>query len=102
MQPRSLDEARRLLPHIGFAVYAYEPGGAVVLELHNHGEVAVSFTAPTEREAWEQVFPGLLFDPAPLPADEPELCPDVERYNRGECCGGGCSALPEPATDFFD
>jgi len=56
MQPRNLDEARRLHPSLGFALYAYTPGGAVTLEVHDGGEV-FSWTAVTEARAWEVAFP---------------------------------------------
>ncbi|MGX5775452.1 hypothetical protein [Methylorubrum zatmanii] len=66
MQPRSLDEARRLYPTLGFALYAYTPGGAVTLEVHDAGQV-FAWTAETEARAWEVAFP---IDEPPPEIDE--------------------------------
>jgi hypothetical protein len=70
MQPRSLDELRRLLPGVGVSIYAMEPGGPVTLELLEEGDPgeapqAIVWTAPTEREAWEKAFPPTPAEPVP-------------------------------------
>lgn len=68
MTPRSLDEARRLMPHVGVTIYAQTPGGPVTLELLEEGLLgdppqAIVWEAPTEREAWEKAFPPLGVEP---------------------------------------
>lgn len=66
MQPRSLDEARRLRPDLGFSVYAIEPCGAVTLEVLD-AEKSYTFTGASEAEAWAVAFPA--DEPAPHPSD---------------------------------
>lgn len=66
--PRSLDEARRLLPNVGVTIYAMTPGGPVTLELLEEGLLgeppqAITWEAPTEREAWEKAFPPAQAEP---------------------------------------
>jgi hypothetical protein len=67
--PRSLDEARRLLPGVGVTIYAQTPGGPVTLELLEAGDSpdeppqAIVWEAPTEREAWEKAFPPTAAEP---------------------------------------
>lgn len=53
----SLDEARRLNPDLGFALYAYEPGGAVTLEIHDPAGEVFTFTANSEEAAFAVAFP---------------------------------------------
>jgi hypothetical protein len=53
---KSLDELRRAFPGLGFAIYAYESGGPVILEIHSGDEV-YTFTAWTEAEAIALAFP---------------------------------------------
>lgn len=65
MQPRSLDEARRLRPDLGFSVYAIEPRGAVTLEVLD-AEKSFTFTGATEAEVWAVAFP----------VDEPPFVPE--------------------------
>lgn len=62
--PASLDELRHHFPGLGFAVYAYEPGGAVTLEIHD-GEDVYSFPAATEAEAVALAFPMAPADDEP-------------------------------------
>ena len=51
-----LDELRAALPHLGFALYALEPGEPVTFEIHDGDEV-YSFRGATEREAIAKAFP---------------------------------------------
>lgn len=60
-----LDAVRAAYPHLGFAVYAYDPGGPVTLEIHDGGTV-FTFRAATEAEAVALAFPAAL---EPAPAD---------------------------------
>lgn len=60
---RTLDDLRAARPDLGFALYAYEPGGVVTLEVHMGGDV-FSFTAESEAAVVQAAFP-----PAP-PAPE--------------------------------
>lgn len=57
MQPRSLDEARRLFPTLGFALYAYAPGLPVTLEVHDADGAVFTWKADTEAAAFAQAFP---------------------------------------------
>lgn len=52
----TLDDLRAARPSLGFALYAYTPGGDVTLEIHDGGEV-FTFAAPTEGEAIASAFP---------------------------------------------
>lgn len=54
----SLDDVRAAYPHLGLAVYAYEPGGPVTLEIHAAGQV-FAFEAATEAEAVVTALPEL-------------------------------------------
>lgn len=49
------DLAREKHNHLGFAVYAYTPGGAVTLELHV-GDILYKFEAQTLGECLKQAF----------------------------------------------
>lgn len=53
----TLDDARARFPGFGFALYAYEPGGSVTLEIHTGEGEPFVFTAATEAEALELAFP---------------------------------------------
>lgn len=63
----TLDQARAAYPHLGMAVYAFEPGGPVTLEVHAPNEETWAFEAATEAAAIALAFPAE--DP---PAAEPE------------------------------
>lgn len=52
----TFDEIREAYPKFGFAVYAYEPGGPVLLEIHTPSDV-FPFKAPTLDGAIERAFP---------------------------------------------
>lgn len=62
-----LDDLRALHPHLGFALYAYEPGGPVTLEIHDGGHV-FQFRAPTEAAVLATAFP---------PEPEPDASADL-------------------------
>lgn len=68
MQPRSLDEARRLFPALGFALYAYAPGLPVTLEVHDDTGTVFTWKADTEAAAFAQAFPE-ADAPAPAASD---------------------------------
>lgn len=50
-----LDKLRAEHPHLGFAVYAIEPGGVVTLEVFDGGAI-FTFRAESEAEALAMVF----------------------------------------------
>ena len=52
----TLDDLRAAHPALGFAVYAYEPGGQVTLEIHA-AEGVFTFRAATEEAAIAAAFP---------------------------------------------
>lgn len=65
----SLDELRQRFPHLGFAIYALEPGRAVTLEVHDRDEV-YTFVGRTAAEAIFAAFPTEPEQPAlPKPAN---------------------------------
>lgn len=66
----SLDDARAAFPHLGLAVYAYDPNGPVTVEVHANGE-AWSFEAPTFAAAMARAFPSLVKPAEPPPAPAP-------------------------------
>ncbi len=61
-----IDQYRALYPHIGLAVYAYEPGGPVTVEVLTQDGSQFTRQAPTAQEALEA-----LFGPLPAPIQEP-------------------------------
>jgi hypothetical protein len=61
----TLDELRALLPALGFALYAYTPGGPVTLEVHA-AEGVFTFTGPTEAAVIDAAFP----QPEEIPDDD--------------------------------
>ena len=61
----TLDDARAALPHLGFAVYAMEPGGPVTLEIHAPDGTIFTFSAATEAEALALAFPEMATPPEP-------------------------------------
>lgn len=63
----SLDDIRAARPDLGLALYAFEPGGVVTLEIHHAGEV-YTFKGETEAEAILAAFP-----PEPQAAAEPAI-----------------------------
>lgn len=52
----NLDAARARFPGFSFAVYAFDPGGPVTLEILT-GDETFQFHAATEAEAWAAAFP---------------------------------------------
>ena len=74
MSISSLDAARRLNPDLGFALYAYEPGGAVTLEIHDPAGEVFTFTAETEEAAFAVAFPA---DPVVGNDDRPDAVTDI-------------------------
>lgn len=52
----TLDHLRAAMPHLGFALYAYDPEGPVTLEIHSSDGV-FAVTAETEAAAVALVLP---------------------------------------------
>jgi hypothetical protein len=68
----TLDDLRAAAPDLGFALYAYDPGGPVTLEIHA-AEGVFTFTGPTEAAAVEAAFPRTEEpDDVPAPLIHPE------------------------------
>lgn len=72
----TFDELRAANPGLGFAVYAYDPGGDLTLEIHDDGE-RFAFTGPTLQAAIDKAFPSgsgvpPAADPTGVVAAEPE------------------------------
>ena len=53
----TLDELRAERPHLGFALYALEPGGPVTFEVHAGDGQVFAFTGPTEEAVLRRAFP---------------------------------------------
>ena len=67
----TLDDARAAYPRLGFAIYAYTPGGPVKIEVLD-GEDIFEFVGATEAEAIKAAFPELDAPPAP-PTPAPSI-----------------------------
>lgn len=65
---RSLDDLRSTFPHLGFAVYAIEPGAPVTLEVHTADGQVFTTVRRTLDAAIERAFPS---PPEPAPEVEP-------------------------------
>ena len=61
----SLDDARAAFPHLGFAVYAFEPGQPVTLEIHAADGQVFAFSGPTLHACLMRAFPQP--EPQPVP-----------------------------------
>lgn len=70
----TLDALRARYPHLGFALYAYKPGGPVTLECMTAEGRTFSFRGTTEAEA---ILAGFAEDFAPPPATPPPAPADV-------------------------
>ena len=55
----SLDEARAGNPDLGFALYGYEPGGAVTLEVHTPDGEVFTWSGATEADVFALAFPAV-------------------------------------------
>ncbi|MCW4115646.1 hypothetical protein NPA31_011795 [Aurantimonas sp. MSK8Z-1] len=64
----TFDELRAAHPELGAALYAYEPGVGVTLELLTPDGAQFLFTGPTAQAAIDAAFPP---DPIDLPAPAP-------------------------------
>lgn len=53
----TLDELRAAEPALGFALYAFEPGGLVTLEIHTPDGQVFTFKAATAQAALDAAFP---------------------------------------------
>lgn len=66
----TLDDARAAFPKLGLALYAYDPGGHVTLEVHTADGQTFPFEGPTEAAVIARAFPSLV--PAPPEPDLPQ------------------------------
>lgn len=64
---RSLDDIRAERPELGLALYAYDPGGIVTLEVLHGGET-FTFTGATESDVINAAFPPAQEAAAPPPS----------------------------------
>ena len=64
----TLDAARAAFPKLGLAIYGYEPGGPLTLEVHATDGQVFAFIGPTEAAVIARAFPSLT---APDPEPEP-------------------------------
>ena len=70
-----LDDLRTRFPHLGFGVYAYEPGKPVTLEIHTPDGATHEIRGPTLGACISKAFPEMDEKPEP-PAPEPEPEPN--------------------------
>lgn len=63
---KTLDDIRAKYPHLGLALYAYEPGKPVTLEVIASDGKTFSWTAPTEEAAIAAAFEDDEAPPAPV------------------------------------
>lgn len=70
----TFDQARCQFHHLGFAVYAFEPGGPVHLEVHAPNGQVFDFHAPTLGGALAAAFP-------PEAAEQPQIVPTVNIFD---------------------
>lgn len=68
----TIDDARAAFPKLGLALYAYDPGGPVTLEVHTADGQTFTFSGPTEAAVIARAFPSLALPPAPQPDPEPD------------------------------
>lgn len=61
----TLDGIREAYPHLGLALYAYEPGGPVNLEIHTPDGDMFSFCGPSEAAVLASAFPDAPEEPEP-------------------------------------
>jgi hypothetical protein len=66
-----IDRIREIFPHLSLAVYAYEPGGHVEVEVFTPDNTRFARKAPTAAEAFTAIF-------GPLPDDQPETTTSTE------------------------
>lgn len=94
----TLDELRAARPALGFAVYAYTPGGGVTLEVHDAGDI-YEFSASTEAEAIAKAFPESGVSQTPFGVGStPALRPTQDLVpNTGEA--GGVAETPDSVFD---
>jgi hypothetical protein len=64
----TLDAVRAAFPRIGLAIYAYDPGKPLTLEVHAADGQVFTFTGATEADVLARAFPLLV----PAPEPEPE------------------------------
>ena len=70
----TLDAARAAFPKLGLALYAYDPGAPLTLEVHAADGQTFTFTGPTEAAVIARAFPSLAVapvEPDPEPTPEP-------------------------------
>lgn len=68
----TLDDARAAFPKLGLALYAYDAGGPVTLEIHTADGQTFPFVGPTEAAVVARAFPSLAAAPVePDPTPEP-------------------------------
>ena len=63
----SLDDIRAAFPRLGLAVYAFDPGGPVTLEVHAADGQVFPFEGATFAAVAARAFPSLTGPPDPPP-----------------------------------
>lgn len=65
------DTLRAKYPHLGYAAYAYDPGGPVTIECITADGKSFKFTGPTMLAAIAEGFPEDSAEPEPTEAPAP-------------------------------
>lgn len=60
MSEVTTDNLRQTYPRLGFAVYAFTPGGSVTTEVHDPEGRIFAFSGETEEACWRQAFPEMF------------------------------------------
>lgn len=66
-----VDAIRKAFPRLGLAVYAFDPGGPVTLEVHAADGQVFPFEGATFAAVAARAFPSLTRPPDPPPIPEP-------------------------------
>jgi hypothetical protein len=61
------DAVRAAFPRLGLAIYAYDPGGLVQMEVHTADGQVFPFEGPTLAALIGRAFPSLAPPPEPAP-----------------------------------
>ncbi len=77
----SVDDLRRVHPELGAALYAYEPGGPVTLEIHTPDGQVYSFAGDTEAAALALAFPPEPDEPAVDDGNEDRHVPTINIFD---------------------
>lgn len=94
-----IDHVRGMFPHLGIAVYAYDPKGPVTVEVFTPDGTTMKRQAPTEAEALIAIFGPDIFTQEEEPQDELPRNAAIQTERRDD--SGTVGTLPYPDDDIF-